>query len=433
MALQLSLVAALMAILFALMFLGVPISIALGIATTVCLMFFTDMDLSFIGQNIYAALDSYALLAVPFFILASNIMASAGVAGRLLKFSETITAGITGGLGMAAVLACAIFAAISGSSVATVVSIGTIVLPGMIKAGYDKKFATALLCCAGSLGILIPPSILMIIFGVLADVSIGKLFAAGMLPGVVLTCMLMLYVHIMAKKRNYPKSPSLNLGERINVIIKNGSALSVPALILGGIYGGVVTPTEAAVLATFLGLFMGFFVYRELKIRDLPKIFLESAEMASMILIILAFAYSFAFLLSFHRIPDMLTQMMFNAGITPWMFLLLINVILFFAGDFMDPASIMLIFSPLIVSLGSALGINLIHLGIIVTMNLEIGLITPPVGFNLYVGSSLTGLPLYDVMKAAIPIMIVIGVALILITYVPWISLIVPKLIFGSV
>ena len=223
------------------------------------------------------------------------------------------------------------------------------------------------------------------------------------------------------------------MGERIDVFIKNGSALSVPALILGGIYGGVVTPTEAAVLATFLGLVMGFFVYRELKIKDMPRILLESAEMSSMILIILAFAYSFAFLLSFHRIPDMLTQMMFNAGIAPWMFLLLINVILFFAGDFMDPASIMLIFSPLIVSLGSALGINLIHLGIIVTMNLEIGLITPPVGFNLYVGSSLTGLPLYDVMKAAIPIMIVIGVALILITYVPWISLIVPKLIFGSV
>ena len=433
MALQLSLVAVLMAILFVLMFLGVPISIALGISTTVCLMLFTDMDLNFIGQNIYAALDSYPLLAVPFFILASNIMASAGVAKRLLKFSETITAGVTGGLGMAAVLSCAIFAAISGSSVATVVSIGTIVLPGMIEEGYDKKFATALLCCSGSLGILIPPSILMIIFGVLADVSIGKLFAAGMLPGVILTFMLMLYVHIIAKKRNYPKSPSLNLRERINVIVKNGSALSVPALILGGIYGGVVTPTEAAVLATFLGLVMGFFVYRELKIKDLPRILLESAEMSSMILIILAFAYSFAFLLSFHRIPDMLTQMMFDAGITPWMFLLLINVILFFAGDFMDPASIMLIFTPLIVSLGSALGINLVHLGIIVTMNLEIGLITPPVGFNLYVGSSLTGLPLYDVMKAAIPIMIVIGVALILVTYFPWISLIVPKLIFGSV
>ena len=433
MALQINLLAVLMAILFVLMFLGVPISIALGISTTVCLMFFTDMDLCFIGQNIYAALDSYALLAVPFFILASNIMANAGVARRLLKFSEAVTAGVTGGLGMAAVLSCAIFAAISGSSVATVVSIGTIVLPGMIKEGYDKKFSTALLSCSGSLGILIPPSILMIIFGVLADVSIGKLFAAGMLPGIVLTFMLMLYVHVMAKKRNYPRSPRLNLSERINVIIKNGSALSVPALILGGIYGGVVTPTEAAVLATFLGLVMGFLVYKELKIKDLPRILMESAEMSSMILIILAFAYSFAFLISFHRIPDMLTEMMFNAGITPWMFLLLINVILFFAGDFMDPASIMLIFTPLIVSLGSALDINLVHLGIIVTMNLEIGLITPPVGFNLYVGSSLTGLPLYDVMKAAIPIMIVIGIALILITYVPWISLIIPKLIFGSV
>jgi C4-dicarboxylate transporter DctM subunit len=426
------LIASLMAILFFFMFMGVPIAIALGISTTINLILFTDMDLLFIGQNIYAALDSYALLAVPFFILASNIMAEAGIARRLLIFAEAVTAGITGGLGMAGVLACAIFAAISGSSVATVVSIGTIVIPGMLKEGYDKKFATALISCAGSLGILIPPSILMIIFGVLADVSIGKLFAAGMLPGVILTIFLMIYVHITAKRRNYPKSPWLSLQERAKKIIQNGSALIVPIMVLGGIYGGVVTPTEAAVLAIFLGFVMGFFLYRELKVKVLPDILLRSAEMSSMILIILAFAYSFAFLLSFFRVPDILTQMMFDAGISAWSFLLLINIILFFAGDFMDPASIMLIFTPLIVSLGSALDINLIHLGIVVTMNLEIGLITPPVGFNLYVGSSMSGLSLYEVMKTAIPIMVIIGIALILITYIPSLSLIVPKLIFGS-
>jgi C4-dicarboxylate transporter DctM subunit len=421
-----------MSILFILMFFGVPIAIALGISTTINLIIFTDMDLLFIGQNIYAALDSYALLAVPFFILASNIMAQAGIAKRLLVFSEALTAGVTGGLGMAGVMACAIFAAISGSSVATVVSIGTIVLPGMVKEGYDKKFATALVSCSGSLGILIPPSILMIIFGVLADVSIGKLFAAGMLPGIMLTIFLMIYVHLISRKRKYPKSPSLSFKERFNKIVQNGSALIVPIMILGGIYGGVVTPTEAAVLAIFIGLAMGFFLYKELKISHLPGIFLRSAEMSSMILLILAFAYSFAFLLSFFRVPDLLTQIMFDAGINAWMFLLLINVILFFAGDFMDPSSIMLIFTPLIVSLGAALEINLIHLGIVVVMNLEIGLITPPVGFNLYVGSSLSGLSLYEVMKAAVPIMIIIGIALILITYIPWISLIVPKLIFGS-
>ena len=426
------LIISLLVFLFLLMFLGVPIAIALGISTTINLIIFTDMNVRFIGQNIYGALDNYALLAVPFFILASNIMAEAGIARRLLVFAEALTAGITGGLGMAGVLACAIFAAISGSSVATVVSIGTIVIPGMVAEGYDKKFATALIACSGSLGILIPPSILMIIFGVLADVSIGKLFAAGMVPGVILTIMLMIYVHLISKKRNYPKSPSLKFKERMNKILRNGSALLVPAMVLGGIYGGVVTPNEAAVLAIFLGLFMGFFVYRELNLRDLPRIFLQAAEMASMILIILAFAYSFAFLLSFHRIPDTLTQMMFDAGINAWTFLLLINIILFFAGDFMDPSSIMLIFTPLIVSLGTALGINLIHLGIVVTMNLEIGLITPPVGFNLYVGSSMSQISLYEVMKAAIPIMIIIGIALLLITYIPSISLIVPKLIFGS-
>jgi C4-dicarboxylate transporter DctM subunit len=244
--------------------------------------------------------------------------------------------------------------------------------------------------------------------------------------------MLMLYVHLIAKRRNYPKSPAMALGQRLRQIGKNGSALIVPAVVLGGIYGGVVTPNEAAVLAIFLGLFMGFFVYRELKIKDLPRIFISAAEMSAMILIILAFAYSFAFLLSFHRVPDVLTDLMFDAGISAWLFLLLINVILFFAGDFMDPSSIMLIFTPLIVSLGSALDINLVHLGIVVTMNLEIGLITPPVGFNLYVGSSLTKLSLYEVMKAAVPFMIIIGAALLLITYVPAISTVMPKLIFGS-
>ena len=426
------LIVSLMAVLFLLMFLGVPIAIALGISTTLNLMLFTDMDLLFIGQNIYGALDNYALLAVPFFLLASNIMAEAGVAKRLLTLAEAFTAGITGGLGMAGVMACAIFAAISGSSVATVVSIGTIVLPGMIAEGYDKKFATALISCSGSLGILIPPSILMIIFGVLADVSIGKLFAAGMLPGVILTAFLMIYVHLISKRRNYPKSPYLPMKVRIEKIVKNSSSLIVPALILGGIYGGVVTPTEAAVLAIFVGLIMGFFVYKELKISQLPEILIRSAEMSSMILIILAFAFSFAFLLSFFRIPDILTEKMFAAGINAPMFLLLINIILFFAGDFMDPSSIMLIFTPLIVSLGTALDINLIHLGIVVTMNLEIGLITPPVGFNLYVGSSMSQLSLYDVMKAAIPIMVIIGIALVLITYIPGLSLIVPKLIFGS-
>ena len=272
----------------------------------------------------------------------------------------------------------------------------------------------------------------MIIFGVLADVSIGKLFAAGMLPGVILTAFLMIYVHLISRRRNYPKSPYLPMKERAVKIAKNSSSLIVPALILGGIYGGVVTPTEAAVLAIFVGLIMGFFVYKELKISHLPDILIRSAEMSSMILIILAFAFSFAFLLSFFRIPDILTEKMFAAGINAPMFLLLINIILFFAGDFMDPSSIMLIFTPLIVSLGTALDINLIHLGIVVTMNLEIGLITPPVGFNLYVGSSMSQLSLYDVMKSAIPIMVIIGIALILITYIPGLSLIVPKLIFGS-
>jgi C4-dicarboxylate transporter DctM subunit len=414
------------------MFFGVPIALALGISTTINLILFTDMDMLFVAQNIYAALHSYALLAVPFFILASNIMAKGGIAKRLLAFSNALTAGITGGTGMAGVLACAIFAAISGSSVATVVCIGTIIIPGMVAEGYDNKFATSLIACSGSLGILIPPSILMIIFGFLADVSVGKLFAAGMLPGCILTLLLIAYVHIVAKKRKYPKSPTLRFNERLKIVLQNGSALVVPVLILGGIYGGVVTPTEAAFLACFIGLVIGGFVYRELEIKDLPDILLQSAEMSAMILIILAFAYSFAFLISFHRVADILNSKMIEMGVTSWSFLLFINIILFFAGDFMDPASIMLIFTPLIVSLGSALNVNLVHLGIVVTMNLEIGLITPPVGFNLYVGSSLSKLSLYDIVRASIPIMIIMGAALVMITYIPVITLFLPKLIFGS-
>ena len=430
---SITLILSLLAILFLLMFMGVPIAIALGISTTINLMLFTDMNLLFIGQNVYSALNNYALLAVPFFILASNIMVEAGVAKRLLELAGAFTAGMTGGLGMGGVMACAIFAAISGSSAATVVSIGTILIPGMVEAGYDKKFSTALIACSGSLGILIPPSVLMIIFGVLADVSIGKLFAAGMVPGIMLTAFLMLYVYIMSKRRNYPKSPSMSFKHRVIITVKNFPALMVPIMILGGIYAGVVTPTEAAVLAIFLGFFLGFFLYKELKVKNLPRIFIQSAEMASMILLILAFAYSFAWLLAFFQVPDTLAKLMVEAGIGPLMFLLWINIILFFAGDFMDPASIMLIFTPLIVSLASVLGINMVHIGLVVTMNLEIGLITPPVGFNLYVGSSLSGLSLYEVMKAAIPVMIIIGIALLLVTYIPPIGLFLPKLIFGSV
>ena len=430
---SITLILSLLAILFLLMFMGVPIAIALGISTTINLMLFTDMNLLFIGQNVYSALNNYALLAVPFFILASNIMVEAGVAKRLLELAGAFTAGMTGGLGMGGVMACAIFAAISGSSAATVVSIGTILIPGMVEAGYDKKFSTALIACSGSLGILIPPSVLMIIFGVLADVSIGKLFAAGMVPGIMLTAFLMLYVYIMSKRRNYPKSPSMYFKQRVIIIVKNFPALMVPIMILGGIYAGVVTPTEAAVLAIFLGFFLGFFLYKELKVKNLPRIFIKSAEMSSMILLILAFAYSFAWLLAFFLVPDTLAEIMIKAGIGPLMFLLWINIILFFAGDFMDPASIMLIFTPLIVSLASVLGINMVHIGLVVTMNLEIGLITPPVGFNLYVGSSLSGLSLYEIMKAAIPIMLIIGIALLLVTYIPPIGLFLPKLIFGSV
>jgi C4-dicarboxylate transporter DctM subunit len=422
----------LMGILFGLVFLGVPISIALGISTTISLILYTNMDLLFIGQNIYAALDSFPLLAIPFFILASNIMNEAGIARRLIAFAEAVTAGITGGLGMAGVLACAFFAAISGSSVATVVAVGTIIIPGMVKEGYDLKFATGLMTCAGSLGILIPPSILMIIFGVLADVSIGKLFAAGMIPGGILAIILMIYVHLVSKKKGYPPSPHLFFKEKFTRMSQNSSSLLIPAIILGGIYGGVVTPTEAAILAVFLGLFMGFIVYRELEWKKLPDIFLRSAEMSAMILIILAFAYSFAFLLSFFRIPDLLSDKMVAAGISQWMFLVILNVILLLAGNFMDPSSIMLIFTPLIVSLGSALGVNLVHLGIVVTMNLEIGLISPPVGFNLYVGSSLSNLPLYEVIKSTLPILLIMIITLFVITYLPSVTLLMPKILFGS-
>ncbi len=430
---SITLILSLLAILFLLMFMGVPIAIAIGISTTINLMLFTDMNLLFIGQNVYSALNNYALLAVPFFILASKIMVEAGVAKRLLELAGAFTAGMTGGLGMGGVMACAIFAAISGSSAATVVSIGTILIPGMVEAGYDKKFSTALIACSGSLGILIPPSVLMIIFGVLANVSIGKLFAAGMVPGIMLSIFIMIYVYIISKRRNYPKSPSMPFKQRVIIIVKNFPSLMVPIMILGGIYAGVVTPTEAAVLAIFLGFFLGFFLYKELKVKNLPRIFIKSAEMSSMILLILAFAYSFAWLLAFFLVPDTLAEIMIKAGIGPLMFLLWINIILFFAGDFMDPASIMLIFTPLIVSLASVLGINMVHIGLVVTMNLEIGLITPPVGFNLYVGSSLSGLSLYEIMKAAIPIMIIIGIALLLVTYIPPIGLFLPKLIFGSV
>lgn len=282
-----------------LIFIGVPIAVSLGISTTIGLVVFVPMDHIYIIRNVYSSLNNYGLLAVPFFILAANVIVEAGIAKRLIALAEALTSGVRGGLGIASVLSCAIFAAISGSSAATVIAIGTIMLPGMVAAGYDKKFSTAMLCCSGSLGVLIPPSTLLIIYGVLAEESIGRLFAAGMGPGILLTVCFMIYTLIYSGIKKYPIPPSKPLRERIVIFVKTLPSVFVPIVILGGIYSGIVTPTESALLGVFMGLIIGIFLYREFNFKKLPSIIIKSTEMSSMILLILSFAFTFAWIIEF--------------------------------------------------------------------------------------------------------------------------------------
>ena len=418
--------AIIMGILALLLITGTPISIALGMTVMTFLVFFSSFDMTtvnIISQRLFTGLESFAIMAVPFFVLAGTFLTDGGVAKRIINFAVTLVGWMPGGLAMASIVACAFFATLSGSSPATVMAIGSLMLPAMVQQGYPKGFSTGLIACSGSLGILIPPAIVMIVFAVATSESAGKLFVAGVIPGILLALVLMGVTFIYAKKHNFPTLPRASFKEVLKSFNDAFWGLMLVVIVMGGIYGGVFTPTEAAAVSAVYAFICATFIYRTLPFRDIGKVLLHAANTSSMLLYIITNAILFNFLLTSEQIPQGLAAWVIAQDLEAWQFLLFVNVTLLLAGQFMEPSSIVLILAPLFLPIAVALGIDPIHLGIIMVVNMEIGMITPPVGLNLYVASHLSHMGLTEVSKAALPFVGVMLVYLMLITYVPEISM----------
>jgi C4-dicarboxylate transporter DctM subunit len=418
-------------LLVALLLTGMPISIALGMSVLTFLYVFSTIPVEIVSQRLFTGLDQFAIMAIPFFILAGALLTSGGVAARIVNFATTLVGAMRGGLAISAVLSCAFFAALSGSSPATVVAIGSIMIPAMVKQGYPKKFGVGVIATSGGLGILIPPSIVMIIYAVSTNTSVGQLFIAGIVPGVLMAATLMLVTWLVAKKHNYPTLPQASLAEIWKAFRDSIWGLLIVVIVIGGIYGGIFTPTEAAAISAVYAFVVAVFIYGDLKLRDVPRVLLESANMSAMLLYIITNAILFSFLLTSENIPQQMAQWIVDQGLSPWMFLMFVNVLLFFAGDFMEPSSIILILAPIFLPVAMKLGIDPVHLGIVMTINMELGMITPPVGLNLYVASGLARMGLTEVTIAAAPWILVVTAILLLVTYVPQIALWLPHLMYG--
>jgi C4-dicarboxylate transporter, DctM subunit len=414
--------------LLVLLFLRVPIAISLGLSSILTLLLFSEQSLIVLTQRFFFALQGVPpLLAIPFFILAGALMTTGGVAKRMIAFANSLVGHFRGGLAMAALLACALFAAVSGSSPATVVAVGSIMIAGMARSGYTREFAAGLICNAGTLGVLIPPSIVMVVYGAATETSIGDLFIAGVVPGLMLTGMLMLAVAVLARRLDLPRQPRADW----RTILKTGRdaiwGLLLIVIILGGIYSGVFTPTEAAAVSAVYAFIIAAFVYRDVRLSEVPRVIADAAKTTAMLMFIIGNAYLFSFVLTTEQVPQLTSQWITDLGLPPWGFLIVINLMLLVAGSFMEATSVVLIFAPILFPIAKTLGIDPIHLGIIMTVNMEIGMITPPVGLNLFVTSGISELPVTKVIRAAMPWLIVLLAALIVVTYVPWVSLVLPR------
>ena len=426
-------VSVLFGIFFLLLFLSVPVGVALGASTFITSYFFEGPEsLIDLASAVFSKLDKYALMAIPMFILAGNLLSKGSSAKRIVDFAKTFVGHLPGGLPIAAIFASIIFAAVSGSSPATVAAIGSIMFGAITAAGYPKSYAVGTITASGSLGILIPPSIVMIIYGVTAEISIGKLFIAGIIPGLLIGFMLMTVTYIGAKRLGFKKTKPAAWSEKWKKFKESFWALMTIVIIIGGIYGGIFTPTEAAAVSAIWALFIAIFIYKDIKIRELKTVFLESAKTSAMIMFIIANASIFAYFLTLENIPQMLSDFVVQMHLNKIMFLVAVNILLLIAGNFMEPSSIIMIMVPLLLPVATVLGIDPIHFGVIITINMELGMLTPPVGLNLFVASGITGSSIKEVVKAVMPWFFVIFIGLMLITYIPEISLWLPNVMMGN-
>jgi len=414
-------------LLFALMLTGMPISISLGLTVLTFLFTMTRVPIESVGLKLFSGLDNFGIMAIPFFILAGSFLTRGGVARRMINFTTSLVGHWPGGLGLAGVAACALFAAICGSSVATVAAIGSIILPAMVQQGFPKRFGAGVVTTSGALGILVPPSIILVLYGVSTNTSIGTLFMAGIVPGVILAFMLASVTWFIAWRKNYPRLPRATWRERLNALHDGIWGLMLVVLVLGGIYSGIFTPTEAAAVAAVYSFVITVFVYRELKLSEVPKVLLNAANLSAMLLYIITNAVLFSFLMTHEQIPQVMAAWIVEQHFSVWVFLFVVNVILLLAGNVMDPSSILLIMAPILFPLAVNLGVNPVHLGILMVVNMEVGLCHPPVGLNLYVGSGIAKMGISEITIAVLPWLCAMLIFLFMVTYIPEISLWLPQ------
>ena len=422
--------AALFVMLFAFMLIGMPVAVALGLSSLLTILAFGQDSLASLSLKLFETSEQFTLLAIPYFILAGAFMTTGGVAKRMIRFAIACVGHLRGGLAIASVLACMLFAAVSGSSPATVVAVGSIVIAGMVRAGYPKDFAAGVVCNAGTLGILIPPSIVMVVYGAATETSVGKLFMAGVIPGIVLGLMLMTAIWILARIKNLPRQPRASLNEVLVAARDSIWGLLLLVIILGGIYGGVFTPTEAAAVSAVYAFFIAVFVYKDIGFKKVPGVLVDASRVTVMLMFIIANALLFAHVLTTERIPQIIAEHIVAWGMPAWGFLIVVNVLLLVAGAFMEPTGIILILAPILFPIATRLGIDPVHLGIIMVVNLEIGMVTPPIGLNLFVTAGITRMSIGEVVHAAVPWLSVLLAFLAIVTYVPQMTLWLPERLF---
>jgi C4-dicarboxylate transporter DctM subunit len=426
-----------------LMLTGMPISIALGLTVLSFIFLMTSVPIESVALKLFTGIENFEIMAIPFFILAGNFLTHGGVARRMINFATSMVGHWHGGLGLAAVMACALFAAVSGSSPATVIAIGSIMMPAMVRQGFPKQFGAGVITTSGALGILIPPSIVMVVYSVatggsvaldpagnrISSASVGQLFMAGVIPGIMLATLLGVTTFYRAWKNDYPRLPRASWAQRWVAFRRCVWGLLLIAVVLGGIYAGWFTPTEAAAVSAVYAFFIAVFVYRDMSLKDVPKVLLSSANMSAMILYIITNAVLFSFLMANENIPQQIASWITSIGVNWVMFLLIVNLLLLMAGNVMEATSIVLIMAPILFPVAVKLGIHPVHLGILMVVNMEVGMCHPPVGLNLYVASGIAKMGISELTIAVLPWLLTMIAFLGVVTYVPELSLWLPRML----
>lgn len=423
-------VAIIFTLLIVLMLTGMPVSISLGLTVLTFLFTMTTVPIESVALKLFTGIENFEIMAIPFFLLAGTFLTHGGVAKRMIRFATTLVGHWHGGIGLAGVIGCALFASVCGSSVATVAAIGSVVLPEMVKQGFPKRFGAGVIATSGALGILMLPSVIKVIYAVSTNTSIGTLFIAGVVPGLILTAMLCFTTWNIARKNGYPRLPKASWRERWDAFRDCAWGLFLVVIVIGGIFSGIFTATEAAAMSAVYAFLVSIFVYKDMTMKGVPRVLLDSAAMSAMLLYIITNATLFSFLMTSENVPQALTAAMLQMGLGPIGFLLVVNILLLVAGNVMEPSSIILIMAPILTPVAMKLGINPIHFGIMMIVNMEVGMCHPPVGLNLYVASGITKMGITELTKAVIPWLVTMLIFLVIITYIPAITMWLPNLIY---